>query len=201
MTGPRIVGDVSDLEPYGFGARSLMWWAAFLFCAMEGVAFLLAWGAFIFLMGHVDPWPPGPAPQLVWGGAFAVLSVMTMAPNVWVKRKAHAEDEPAVIRGVWLMTFLGVLLIALRIGELTGLGVRWDENAYGSIVWALLILHTAHLITDTLDTLVLAIACSRYGVDGGRHSDVDDNADYWTFVVVVYLPTFALLYFSPWVVS
>jgi hypothetical protein len=35
--------------------------------------------------------------------------------------------------------------------------VRWDANAYGSIVWALLFLHTTHVITDLADTIVLTV--------------------------------------------
>ena len=35
--------------------------------------------------------------------------------------------------------------------------VRWDDNAYGSILWLILGLHTTHLITDFADTVVLTV--------------------------------------------
>jgi heme/copper-type cytochrome/quinol oxidase subunit 3 len=43
------------------------------------------------------------------------------------------------------------------------LNVSWDANAYGSVVWLLLGLHTTHLITDTIDT-----ACWRCCSSPGR---------------------------------
>jgi cytochrome c oxidase subunit 3 len=33
--------------------------------------------------------------------------------------------------------------------------IKWDGNAYGSITWLLLGLHTTHILTDLIDTLVL----------------------------------------------
>ena len=44
----------------------------------------------------------------------------------------------------------------------------WDQNAYGSIVWVLLGLHTTHLLTDVGDTLVLtALMFTRHGHAAG----------------------------------
>ena len=43
----------------------------------------------------------------------------------------------------------GLVLIAVRGFEFAALNVQWDTNAYGSIVWALLALHTTHIVTDS----------------------------------------------------
>ena len=40
--------------------------------------------------------------------------------------------------------------------EFNTLNVLWYDNAYGSIIWALLVLHTTHIVTDWVDTVVLA---------------------------------------------
>ena len=56
------------------------------------------------------------------------------------------------------MSMLGIAPLIVRIFEFPALHVSWDSNAYGSIVWTLLGLHTTHILTDLVDTLVLAVA-------------------------------------------
>ena len=42
--------------------------------------------------------------------------------------------------------------------------LSWDSNAYGSIVWTMLGLHTTHVLTDLADTgVLLALMFSRHG--------------------------------------
>ena len=82
--------------------------------------------------------------------------------------------------------------------EFPALNVLWDSNAYGSITWTLLGLHTTHLITDLADTLVLlAVMFTRHGNNRRRFGDVQDNAMYWNFVVLTWLPIYACLYGVP----
>ena len=54
------------------------------------------------------------------------------------------------------------------------------------------------LITDLADTLVLAaLMFTRHGHNKRRFGDVQDNAMYWNFVVLTWLPIYACLYWVP----
>jgi heme/copper-type cytochrome/quinol oxidase subunit 3 len=64
-------------------------------------------------------------------------------------------------------------------------------------VWLLLGLHTTHIVTDVADTLVLTVLMFTKHGEGRRFSDVEDNAFYWNFVVLSWLPIYALLYWGP----
>jgi heme/copper-type cytochrome/quinol oxidase subunit 3 len=64
-------------------------------------------------------------------------------------------------------------------------------------VWALLGLHTAHILTDVIDTWVLTALMFTRHAHGKRFSDVDDNAFYWNFVVLSWLPIYVLIYWVP----
>ena len=58
-------------------------------------------------------------------------------------------------------------------------------------------LHTAHLLTDLVDTAVLtALMFTRHARDR-RFVDVSENAFYWYFVVLVWLPLYAVIYWVP----
>jgi hypothetical protein len=67
--------------------------------------------------------------------------------------------------------------------EFAALNVRWDSNAYGSVVWLLLGLHTTHIVTDLIDSIVLAVLFFTGPLDGKRYVDVSENSFYWYFVV------------------
>jgi heme/copper-type cytochrome/quinol oxidase subunit 3 len=100
--------------------------------------------------------------------------------------------------GLVLMSLLGIVPLIVRAFEFPALRVRWDADAYGSIVWLLLGLHTTHLLTDAGDTLVLtALMFTRHGENPRRFSDTSDNAFYWDFVVLSWLPIYFVLYWLP----
>ena len=97
-----------------------------------------------------------------------------------------------------VMSLLGVAPLVVRIFEFPALNVNWDSNAYGSILWILLGLHTTHILTDLADTLVLAaLMFTRHGGNKRRFGDVQDNAMYWNFVVATWLPIYVCIYWVP----
>jgi hypothetical protein len=64
------------------------------------------------------------------------------------------------------------------------------------------VLHTAHFATDWVDTLVLAgLTHTRHGMEGRRFVDCAENAMYWRFVWVAWLPIYLLVYWLPRLVS
>jgi cytochrome c oxidase subunit III len=74
--------------------------------------------------------------------------------------------------------------MALRGFELANLNCRWYDNAYGSITWSLIGLHTGHLITEFIETVVILGVAFTPKMEGTRLADVAINSDYWYFVVV-----------------
>jgi heme/copper-type cytochrome/quinol oxidase subunit 3 len=91
----------------------------------------------------------------------------------------------------------GVAFNVVRIFEFRSLNVWWDTNAYGSVVWALLAFHTTHILTDLLDTMVLTTMMFTGPLEEKRFVDVSENAFYWYFVVISWIPIYAVVYFAP----
>ena len=127
-----------------------------------------------------------------------VLLLVSLLPNYVLKGSARASQLASTRLGLVIMSFFGLLPLIVRVFEFRALNISWDTNAYGSIVWLLLGLHTLHIGTDAVDTLVLtALMFTKNGYMKRRFSDVNDNAVYWDFVVVSWLPIFFLLYWFP----
>jgi heme/copper-type cytochrome/quinol oxidase subunit 3 len=194
----RIIGDVRDLPDHAFGPASLGWWGTIGFMLIEGMAFVLGTGAYFYLMSNESAWPPeGLPPSLRYGTTFTVLAIASEIPNLWLSRRNRAGDVRAIRLGLWLMVGIGVVLMAIRGFEFSALNVRWDDNAYGSIVWALMLMHSVHIATDVYDSIVLAVIVTREKPDARKRSDVADNAMYWHFVVAAWLAVYVLVYLLP----
>jgi len=194
-----VVGDLSSLPDYNFGPTSLGWWGVFGFMLIEGMGFVLALGVYFYLVPFEHRWPPVPVrpPSLGWGTAFTVVGLLSLLPNAWLDRRAHRQDLRAVQWGMTLMSALGLVLLVLRAFEFTALNTRWDQTAYGSIVWALIALHTTHITTDVYDSLVLNVLVFVRKVDGRKFSDVSDNALYWYFIVASWVVLYMVIYWTP----
>jgi cytochrome c oxidase subunit III len=196
----RFTDDVAELPTYKFGTSSLTWWGIMAFMIVEGAFFMLAFAAYFFLMGHEQGWPPEArkAAELLWGTLFTVLILLSEFVNTPIKKAAQAGDVPAVRRLMPVMVGIGVVLLIIRGFEFNNLNVRWTDDAYGSIIWALLLLHTTHILTDWFDTVVLtALMYTPVAYEGRRLVDVDENSLYWRYVWLLWIPIYLMIYWIP----
>lgn len=200
---PHFTEDVSELPHDLFGPASLTWWGTLGFMVIEGAAFGLVFAAYFFLMNQEAQWPPQPwdPPDLLAGTLFTLLILLSEIPNTLVKKAAEAEDLEKVRGLLPMMVAIGVALLAIRGFEFNSLNVMWYSNAYGSIQWALLLLHLTHLLTDWVDSTVLAaLVQTPIGYERRRMVDVAENAMYWRFVWLTWLPIYVMIYWVPrWV--
>ena len=190
--------DVSALPPGAFGHRSLMWWGAFGLIVIESMICALTVASYFYLRSHSSEWPMNAAPpDLLWGALNTVLLVLSMLPNYLAKKAAEKLDLRPV--RIWMVVsfVFAVAILAVRVFEFPALNTRWDSQAYGSVLWMLMGLHTTHLITDAYDTLVLTVLTFTGPLEGKRFGDVSENAMYWFFVVLSWLPIYAVAYWAP----
>jgi cytochrome c oxidase subunit I+III len=193
----REVLDASTLPSYGYGHRSLMWWGTAGMIAIEGTVFALAIATYLYIRARAHTWPLSALPpELLWGSINVALALVSLVPNQWVKRAAEAEDLAKVRIGLAVCVLFGLALLVIRVFEYRSLNVRWDSNAYGSAVWMLLSLHTIHLLTDFYDTVILAVLMRTGPLEGKRYVDVSENALYWYFVVIAWIPIYVVIYFG-----
>lgn len=189
--------DVAGLRSYAFGHASLMWWGTLGMVAIEGTVFAIAIATYFFFRSHSAAWPLSMAPpDLLWGSVNTAILLASTFPNHLAKKAGERHD----LRGVriWLCVGLlfGAAFLAVRVMEFATLNVRWDSNAYGTIVWTLMGFHTAHLVTDVADSVVLAVLFFTGPLDGKRFVDIAENAMYWYFVVWAWLPIYLTVYWG-----
>jgi cytochrome c oxidase subunit I+III len=195
---PRRELDVSDLPTVVFGHRSIIWLGTIGMMMIEATVFALVVASYFYLRTRSNGWPPGlQPPNLLFGTANTMLFLASVFPNAWTKKRGEAGDLRGVQIGLTMMVLLGLGNLVLRWFEFRSLNSTWDANAYASVTWTLLGLHTVHLLTDWFDTVVLTVLMFSGLAEGKRFMDVSENSDYWYFVVFTWLPIYAVLYFAP----
>ena len=192
MSQPSV--DVAGLPDHAFGPRGLIWWGTTGFMVIEGSLFVMVVAAYLILRLRTPEWPPSLAPP-DWrpGALMTVFLFATLVPNQMLKHAAERYDPAAVRRLLFVMLALGLAALVIRVFEFPALRCRWDDNAYGSVVWALLGSHTLHLITEAYDTAVLAALVGTRPIEPRRFVDVSENALYWIFVVIAWPPIYLTL--------
>jgi cytochrome c oxidase subunit III len=189
--------DVSTLAPGAFGYRSILWWGTAGLIVIEGTAFALTIAAYFYFRTRVPYWPPNvPPPAHLWGAVNTIILLVSGIPNELARRAADRIDLAKVRLWMVVSILFGLAFNVVRVFEFSNLNVRWDTNAYGSIVWLLLGLHTTHIVTDFADTIVLAALMFVGPVEEKRFVDVSENCGYWYFVVFSWLPIYGVIYWA-----
>lgn len=191
--------DVGGLPPGAFGSRSLTWWGTMGIVVIEGTLFALAIASYFFYRTRLPQWPPdGVAPpDLRWGTVNTLIMLASILPNELAKHAGERVDLRGVRIWMAVSVLFGAAFNAVRVYEFRHLNVMWDHDAYGSIVWLLLGLHTTHTVTDFLDTAVLTVLMFTGPIEEKRFVDVEENAVYWNFVVAAWLPIYGVIYWAP----
>jgi cytochrome c oxidase subunit III len=195
----RPVLDVSQLSTVGFGPRAPLWWGVLGLIAIESTMFALLIASYFYLRLNFKAWPPPNFgfPDLGPGTANMILLLVSVWPMLWVDRAAKRGEQRPVQIGMIIGTVIGIVSIVLRVYEFPAMKCRWDSHAYGSVVWAGLGLHTMHLVTSTLENLVLTIYAFVRELDPKHQLDLEVNSVYWFFVVFGWLPVYIVIYFAP----
>ena len=191
--------DVSALPAKAFGPRTTIWWGVLGLLTIEGTMFGILVASYFYLTKNFSAWPPPGTPPPDVGAATA--NMILLLASVWPMRVAHraafAERRRPIALALALCTLAGVIALVLRFFEFRAMHIRWDTNAYGSIVWTILGMHTGHLIASTLENILLMVLMRAGPVEAKHFVDTNVNAVYWYFVVLAWLPVYCVVYFAP----
>ncbi|HET6765641.1 MAG TPA: hypothetical protein VFH27_18305, partial [Longimicrobiaceae bacterium] len=150
MSGPRRGYDVSGLPEVVFGSRSLAFWGTAGFMVIEGTTLVILGSVYVFLWQNFERWPPASTalPALLVPTLSMLFLVATCLPAYFLSRAAKAKDLRATRRWLVVCSLCAVGWIVFRALELRVLNTRWDDNAYGSAVWALIFAHFTLLMVE-----------------------------------------------------
>ena len=174
--------------------------------------------------GNTDPPLLDPLPNLFLGTLNTVLLLATVPLMSWLARvcarrfdeleqlnaskPSEVPDEQRpdprptpVLIGLGALVALGLISCVIRWFEFPELKVAWNDNAYGSIIWALLGLHFLYLAIEVVEVAVLLLWIVVFELGENQATDVGLTAEYWYWTVGVWVVMYVVVYLFPRVVG
>ncbi|HKR01703.1 MAG TPA: cytochrome c oxidase subunit 3 [Pyrinomonadaceae bacterium] len=191
--------DVSRLPEFAFGNRGLMWWGVLGFLAIETTMLVICFVSYFYLRDRVLEWPPPPTelPDLLVPTINLVVMLLSIIPMYLVDRAAKRLDKRRVLIWMVVSIIFGIAFVALRAFEYYALNVSWDTNAYGSIVWTIIVIHTFHIATEVVETIVITTIMALGHAEPKYFVDSSDNALYWYFIIGIWVPCYVIIFLAP----
>jgi cytochrome c oxidase subunit I+III len=191
--------DVSGLPDYDITAQSPLFLGQLLMCVIEASMFCILIATYFYLRLGVDVWPPpgvpSPRPAVA---TWALLPLLASCLGSHLADKAAKKgDRGGMILGMLVNLLLAGIFVLLRAYQWRSLGFTWASDAHGSIVWAILFLHTYDFVADLLVTTVLVVILA-IGKTGNRvRSAVHVDSVLYYFLVGIWIPLYAVVYWGP----
>jgi len=207
----RRVLDVSDLPTSANGSREPVWWGNTLLMFIETTTLVLLVVSYFYLRRNFDGWPPPQPnrltplfehanwPDLLYPTIELVLMLLSIIPMHFTDRAALRQNARGVNIGLSIMFVIAAAMIAMRFLQMqpTHLKFRWDENAYGSIIWVILGTHLTYLVAAAAEFFIMAAWVMRHGIDFKHGLDVELAGIYWYWVVATWVVCYMVVYFGP----
>jgi cytochrome c oxidase subunit III len=198
MSSRRVL-DVSALPTYDISSQSPLWWGQLMMCLIEGSMFCMLIAIYFYLRLRVDVWPPPGTilPGIALPSLGLIPLVASCAGSYWASEAAKKGDRRGMLLGMSLNVGLALLFLVFRALEWKSLNFTWASDAHGSIFWIILFLHTYDVIADLIMTavLIVIVASGHYGQK--QRIGVHVDSVLWYFLVGIWVPLYAILYWGP----
>lgn len=191
--------DVSGLPSVTFGPRSLLWWGTLGFIVVEGFTIVLTVAAYLYLRLNERHWPPAPTPlpDLLIPTINTVLILLLIVPMYRVDRAAKRFDRAAVTKGFAITTLLTIPVLVLRWFDIVALNAWYDDNAYASAAWAVVVLHGLLVLFDFLESAAMAVLFHIGHAQKKHYPDASDAALYQYYLSLSWVPLYLIIYWGP----
>jgi|SRR5215216_6203542 len=195
----RTYLDVSNLPRHALGPREITWWGNLGFMVVEGTTLIICAVVYLYLRRNFDVWPPlrTSQPDLI----IPTLSLMALLITTFFAHLEGQAAKQADVAGIKLWALVGVsmdlIVLTMRALELNSLDTRWDNDAYGSIVWFTIGFHATLLLLVFLEDFFYALVAFLKPIDEKQRGHIVEKAEYGYFVAGIWIPLYVLIYLSP----
>ena len=177
--------------------RPTPWWGMVCLIMTEGTIFAGLIGSYFFLRASSKVWPPPgiEEPKLALSIVFSLVLWGSSIPMLVAERGIRRGRQGALRAGLMLAWLMGAAFLLFTLYDFNDLHFGWRDNAYGSIYYTTVGLHTFHVFVGLMMSIVVQIKAWQRKFSAERHVTVQVYAMYWHFVDAVWLvvmPTFIL---------
>ncbi|WAK03941.1 cytochrome c oxidase subunit 3 [Methylobacter sp. YRD-M1] len=190
--------DASKLPSYAFSHCVPIWWGIIGLIVVEATVFASLVISFFYLQTNFPTWPPdGTQPPELLKPTLATLVLLASAiPMYWADSSIKEGKTFPLKVGPLISIALALAFLIMKVIEYRDIGFRWDTHAYGSVVWAIVGFHSAHVLALILKTSVVTTLAWQNYFNSKRRIGVTVNGLYWYFVVIIWIPLYMTIYWA-----
>ena len=200
MARYAFVHDASELTRTASDGKHPLIWGFLGMIAIELTVFTSLAVSYFYLKMTADAWPPYPLdyPDLMLPTVNTLILVASSGVMHWSDQKIRKGEERQLAIGLTIGVVLAIVFLVLKYVEyFVATDYRWNDHAYGSIVWTIVGFHSAHVLSVALKTMVVTVLAWRSYFSQEWRLAIAANGLYWHFVVAVWIPLYVILYLSP----
>jgi heme/copper-type cytochrome/quinol oxidase subunit 3 len=202
----RRVLDVSGLPDSAIDSYAPVWWGNALLIFIESTTVVLLLAIYFYIRRNFTEWPPtqplwvpplfNPVPDLPLPTVELILAVLSCFLMYRTDMAARRQEAGRVKVGIWIMVAIAAAITAMRFFEMSPdrLKFRWDENAYGSIVWVILGTHLTYLLGALAEFFIMAMWVTKHSFDPKHGLDITLMGGYWYWAVTTWVACYATVY-------
>lgn len=192
----RRVLDVSMAPHIGFGPRDPTWWGVVLLVAIEATMLALLAVSYIYVYHRTDPFPPAHmATGVAWLATLeVVLWICAAIPQHMCSKACVEGDLQRMRRTLIAANVFAIWACVVRLWIFAALPFRWDDHAYGSMVWALLGVQWLHGLTSVIEDSIYVVIFYRGPVEDKHRVDIEVTSPLVDFVVAGTILIWALVF-------
>lgn len=195
----RYAVDASDLTRLPKGTDAPVWWGiiGLILIELSVVFAFVVSGLYLQMINEQWP-PPGITPPDVFLPSVSVAVLLVSCITMRLASNAINKDQ---INRFVIYTFTSVALacavLVMRWLQMDALEVRWDQHAYGSLVWTISGFHFLHVVSAAIGTAVVGLLGVLGFFNSKQQIAIVVDTLYWNFVALAWLPFYWVVYWAP----
>lgn len=200
---PRLIAPVVEVDAAGLSRTTPhthpLWWGVLFTVVIEATVVATLLTSYFFLRSQAEAWPPAGVepPDLVWSTLVLLVFPVSSYTMWWAGKGGERGATRVLALGTGLSVAIAGLSLVFRSFQMAAFDVRWDEHAYGSMVWLITGFHYTHVASALLGTAVVTVLALMGFYNPRRQVSVVVDTLYWYFVAFVFVPIYLVLYLSP----
>jgi cytochrome c oxidase subunit I+III len=177
-----------------------MYYGMILFMVIEAMEFAALIASYFYIRSYTADWPPGdtPGPDLLLPTIATVFLLASVIPTYLGDHAIKKDDQRGLVINLILTIILEAVFIALMIMNLQNVNFNWDQNAYASLYWVLIVTHLIFAGVMILENGHVLVLAQRGFYNSERHWGVSIDGLSSYFVTAAWIAVFLTVFISPY---
>lgn len=177
------------------GQRTTSELGVILFLASDIMLFAPFFAAYFLLRSTSDGWPPEGVEIDTLRAAIATLVLVSSSFTLIVAdRGLEHGQRTRTLRWILVTILLGAAFLTNQIVEYTQLDFRPSDHVYGSIYWAITMLHAAHVTAGLIALTALYVRVARADPLAGINAWAKGVSLFWHLVDIIWVAVFLTIW-------